>query len=150
MVMCTVAVFTAEPLLTPNNAAITLSTTGGQVQIAYTGILQAAEQLPGTWQLNSSGRAKRRYFFFRRNRPLQHTRTASRTFRSSLRRTARRDFPTGLEAWFTGEITIGQQTVPVDFRVRGNSSLQECPFPKLKFKVSRTDRVEHRFSMRAK
>ena len=27
--------------------------------------------------------------------------------------------------------------LPVTIRVRGNSSLQECPFPKLKFKVSR-------------
>jgi hypothetical protein len=30
--------------------------------------------------------------------------------------------------------------LPVSLRVRGNSSLQECPFPKLKFKVSREDR----------
>ncbi|MGZ8940218.1 MAG: hypothetical protein ACXW32_13505, partial [Limisphaerales bacterium] len=49
MVMCTVAALAAEPLLTTNNPAITLSTIGGQVQIAYTGILQAKEELPGTW-----------------------------------------------------------------------------------------------------
>jgi len=30
--------------------------------------------------------------------------------------------------------------LPVSLRVRGNSSLQECPFPKLKFKISKEDR----------
>lgn len=31
--------------------------------------------------------------------------------------------------------------LPVTMRVRGNSSLQECPFPKMKLKVSRENRV---------
>lgn len=35
---------------------------------------------------------------------------------------------------------MGSTTVSADLRVRGNSSLQECPFPKLKFKVSRANR----------
>ncbi|MGZ8940803.1 MAG: hypothetical protein ACXW32_16490, partial [Limisphaerales bacterium] len=54
--------------------------------------------------------------------------------------------PVREKPWFTGEFMIGQQTIPLELRVRGNSSLQECPFPKLKFKVSRTDRVGTPFS----
>lgn len=42
--------------------------------------------------------------------------------------------------WFDATLRIPGHTVPVSLRVRGNSSLQECPFPKLKFKVSREPR----------
>lgn len=43
--------------------------------------------------------------------------------------------------YFDGVLTLSGRDVPVTVRVRGNSSLQECPFPKLKFKVSRADRA---------
>jgi hypothetical protein len=36
--------------------------------------------------------------------------------------------------------------LPIQLRVRGNSSLQECPFPKLKLKVSRQDRADTPFA----
>ncbi|MBL9174115.1 MAG: hypothetical protein JNL10_11315 [Verrucomicrobiales bacterium] len=42
--------------------------------------------------------------------------------------------------YFDGSITLPGLTVPASLRVRGNSSLQECPFPKLKLKVSRANR----------
>ena len=38
--------------------------------------------------------------------------------------------------YFDGTLKMGELEVPVTLRVRGNSSLQECPFPKLKVKVS--------------
>lgn len=43
--------------------------------------------------------------------------------------------------YFDGSVVFGGKTVPVSLRVRGNSSLQECPFPKLKFKVSKEARA---------
>jgi hypothetical protein len=46
---------------------------------------------------------------------------------------------------FDGVLTLSGRDVPVTIRVRGNSSLQECPFPKLKFKVSRADRGDTPF-----
>ena len=51
--------------------------------------------------------------------------------------------PVREKPWFEGEVvlTIAGLERPVEVRVRGNSSLQECPFPKLKFKLSRADRA---------
>jgi hypothetical protein len=48
--------------------------------------------------------------------------------------------PRRLKPYFGGSVSIGNTTVNADLRIRGNSSLQECPFPKLKFKVSRANR----------
>jgi hypothetical protein len=42
--------------------------------------------------------------------------------------------------YFDGRLKIGSYDLPVTLRVRGDSSLQECPFPKLKFKVAKEDR----------
>lgn len=42
--------------------------------------------------------------------------------------------------YFDGSVTMAGTTVAASFRVRGNSSLLECPFPKLKLKVSREER----------
>jgi len=51
--------------------------------------------------------------------------------------------PVREKPWFEGEVALTAPGLerPIDVRVRGNSSLQECPFPKLKFKVSRADRA---------
>lgn len=49
--------------------------------------------------------------------------------------------PERLKPYFDGTLVLGGFTVPVSLRVRGNSSLQECPFPKLKFKVSKNNRA---------
>jgi hypothetical protein len=43
--------------------------------------------------------------------------------------------------YFDGVIELGGKSVLASLRVRGNSSLQECPFPKLKFKISKENRV---------
>ncbi len=42
---------------------------------------------------------------------------------------------------FDGRLQFAGYDLPVNLRVRGNSSLQECPFPKIKFKVSKEDRL---------
>jgi hypothetical protein len=42
--------------------------------------------------------------------------------------------------YFDAKLVMDGTELDVQLRVRGNSSLQECPFPKLKFKVSREER----------
>lgn len=49
--------------------------------------------------------------------------------------------PVREKPYFTGKVEIEGLEIPVSLRVRGNSSLQECPFPKLKLKVSKEDRT---------
>jgi hypothetical protein len=49
--------------------------------------------------------------------------------------------PNRQKPYFDGTLVLGRFTVPVSMRVRGNSSLHECPFPKLKFKVSKSERL---------
>lgn len=43
--------------------------------------------------------------------------------------------------YFPGSAQLTGFDVPLSLRVRGNSSLQECPFPKMKLKVSKEDRA---------
>ncbi len=54
--------------------------------------------------------------------------------------------PVREKPYFNGTVTVGPTTVPAQIRVRGNSSLQECPFPKLKIKVARADRTNTPFA----
>lgn len=49
--------------------------------------------------------------------------------------------PVREKPYFDGKIHVGGRELPATMRVRGNSSLQECPFPKLKFKVSKEVRL---------
>ena len=48
--------------------------------------------------------------------------------------------PVREKPYFDGTLLMPGLVLPVSVRVRGNSSLQECPFPKLKFKVSQENR----------
>jgi hypothetical protein len=49
--------------------------------------------------------------------------------------------PIRLKPPFDGIVTVPGFSRPATLRVRGNSSLQECPFPKLKLKVASDERV---------
>lgn len=49
-------------------------------------------------------------------------------------------------SYFDATVRMGTFQLPVTIRVRGNSSLQECPFPKLKLKVSKENRTVTPFS----
>jgi hypothetical protein len=49
--------------------------------------------------------------------------------------------PVRLKDYFLGTLVIPGWTLPASVRVRGNSSLQECPFPKLKFKIAKEARA---------
>jgi hypothetical protein len=48
--------------------------------------------------------------------------------------------------YFDATVKLGSLQLPATVRVRGNSSLQECPFPKLKLKVSKENRAGTPFS----
>ena len=43
--------------------------------------------------------------------------------------------------YFPGSAHVSGLDLPLSLRVRGNSRLQECPFPKMKLKVSKEDRA---------
>ena len=54
--------------------------------------------------------------------------------------------PVREKPYFDGILRMAGLELPVRIRVRGNSSLQECPFPKLKMKISTNDRKGTPFS----
>jgi len=49
--------------------------------------------------------------------------------------------PKRVKPYFDGALKMGTSELQVQLRVRGNSSLQECPFPKLKVKISPEQRA---------
>ena len=49
--------------------------------------------------------------------------------------------PVRKKPYFDATVSVAGYVLPVSLRVRGNSSLHECPFPKMKFKVSSEQRV---------
>ena len=136
------------------------NSTSGRIQVQFTGILESATALEGPWVslLTATspfepnlGQDRQ---FFRSSTPeasgIFATRSiATWTVSGPLQRhfdLAFAGVPDGIfppkreKPYFDGSITIPGLTVPASLRVRGNSSLQECPFPKLKLKVSRKDR----------
>lgn len=54
--------------------------------------------------------------------------------------------PARPKPYFDGVLNVAGTVIPVTIKVRGNSSLQECPFPKLKFKISRENRTNTPFA----
>ena len=138
---------------------IELTRESGQTRIQFSGTLQSSASLDGSWVdltnvanpyvLDPS--VGHRYF---RSREVQSIFASTGIVSFQLVGPLQDHFdlafagmPDGIfppvreKPYFEGTVSIGSQTIPVDLRVRGNSSLQECPFPKMKFKVSRTNRV---------
>ena len=151
--------FASEPLIATNAPLISLAREGGQVRIAYTGTLQWTANLGGSW--TDLTNASNPYFTdltgsqkFFRTRELGSIFSSEEVVTFSVTGPLQQHFdlafaglPDGIfppvreKPWFDGTLTIGSQEIPVELRVRGNSSLQECPFPKMKFKVSRSNRA---------
>jgi hypothetical protein len=148
-----------QPTSPENSPGIALTAVDGQVQVIYDGTLQVADTL-GSWSdLTNAANpyvvdprvgSGTKYFRARWGAGIF---SSAEILTLSVRGPLQEHFdlafaglPDGIfppmreKPWFAGEIAIGQQTIPVELRVRGNSSLQECPFPKLKFKVSRANR----------
>lgn len=151
----------------PETSAIGLEPTisivrqGAQTSIGYTGILQSAPAVIGPWAdltnapnpLVRDASGPQLYFRARQSGPASIFSSPSLTafqingplqahFEMAFAGLPDGIFPPVREKpYFDAFLTIGGQQIPIDLRVRGNSSLQECPFPKLKFKVSRVDRA---------
>lgn len=133
---------------------------GGPIQVQFTGVLESAPTVGGPWTALPSATSpfepdlKVDHQFFRTTAgdnagvfstaAIAHwtvTGPLQRHFDLAFAGTPDGIFPPKREKpYFDGSITLGALTVPASLRVRGNSSLQECPFPKLKLKVSRADR----------
>lgn len=140
--------------------AIQVLRDGDQVRIHFEGVLEAASEIAGPWQDVPAAVSPLAYepvgprTFFR-----VRTRTDESVFASSTVATlvlegpmqmhfdlAFAGIPDGIfpprrdKPYFPGSVWFAGFGLPAELRVRGNSSLQECPFPKLKFKVARADR----------
>ena len=149
----------SEPILATSEPSISVTRQGAQLNIAYAGTLQSAEAVDGVWNdvtnvanPHLTGVDGVRKFF--RARGLESVFSSDTVVSFSVTGPLQEHFelafagmPDGIfppvreKPYFQGTLTIGQQEIPVNLRVRGNSSLQECPFPKVKFKVSRADRA---------
>lgn len=141
--------------------ALNIVQEGGQLRIEFTGTLQAAGTVTGPWiDLTNTAppyigpatgpgrfyRSREQVSIFSTNSVVELAMTGPLQQHFELAFAGMPDgiFPPVREKpYFDGEIrmTVNGQEIPVSLRVRGNSSLQECPFPKLKFKVSRENRV---------
>jgi hypothetical protein len=149
----------AESLVATNGPTISLMKEGAQVRIAYTGILQWSSALGSGWSDLTNvpnpyvaDLSQAQGFF--RTRDIASIFGSEEIVSFSVTGPLQQHFdlafagmPDGIfppvreKPYFDGFITIGDEEIPVSLRVRGNSSLQECPFPKMKFKVSRAERV---------
>jgi len=138
---------------------INIQREASEIRIAFTGTLQSAGAVTGPWlDLTNvsnpytvdvtTGPA-----FFRSRHPdsiFASTSVIAMTLTGPLQKhfdLAYAGLPDGIfpplreKPAFDGIAQVPGFTTPVTLRVRGNSSLQECPFPKLKLKVGKDERV---------
>jgi len=133
----------------------------GKTKIAFTGILRSAETVLGPWQeitnadspyvVDMAG-AHRFYSAgsYGTNSIFSSRSVVALNLTGPLQihfDMAYAGLPDGMippvreKPFFDGTLTMPGWVLPVSVRVRGNSSLQECPFPKLKFKVAKEYRL---------
>jgi len=144
--------------LGPTVPGIAISRAGSQTVVTYTGTLQAATNLTGPWT-NVGGAisphlpAAIAQSTFYRTRSSESVFATNSVVSFSLTAPFQKYFelahagqPDGIippvreKPYFEGALSMAGLELPVSLRVRGNSSLQECPFPKMKFKVAKNDR----------
>lgn len=143
--------FVTEPGIAIEQAA-------GQVKITFLGQLQSADNVSGPWTdlvdaLSPYYPAPGGNYRFYRTRDPDSIFAATSVVALSLTGPFQTHFdlafaglPDGIfppkreKPYFPGDLKMAGFQVEVSVRVRGNSSLQECPFPKLKFKVSKENR----------
>jgi hypothetical protein len=138
---------------------IAITRDGAQVKIAYGGTIEAANTLNGPWipltnaanpLLEETTRASRFY----RAREGDSIFSSASVLNWGLTGPFQTNFnlayagtpdgifpPKRVKEYFDAQLTMAALQLPVTMRVRGNSSLQECPFPKLKLKVSKENRA---------
>jgi hypothetical protein len=145
-----------------SSPAVAIAQDADQVRITFAGILEAAADIHGPWLevagavspilVDPAGAGPR---FYRSREAAGDGVFSSRAvvdwiltgpFQSHFE-LAFAGLPDGIfpphreKPYFEGTLQMGGFEVPVAFRVRGNSSLQECPFPKLKVKIGREERA---------
>lgn len=154
----------SEPTALPSSLAapaLQIVQEAGQLRIDFSGTLQATDHITGPWLdlTNTTSPyvvppADARCFY--RSRELASIFATNSVVAMTVTGPLQQHFemafaglPDGIfppvreKPYFPGSLSVmveGRE-IPVTLRVRGNSSLQECPFPKLKFKVSKEDRV---------
>ena len=147
-----------ENPLSSSAASLSIGRSGELLSIRYTGWLESSESLQGPWLrvpeatspyiVDPSAPA----LFFRAiaSSDFFSTETVAKlVFQGPFQHhfdLAFAGLPDGIfppvreKPYFNGIMKYEGLVLPVRMRVRGNSSLQECPFPKLKVKISRTNR----------
>lgn len=141
------------------SATVAISREGAQVIITFTGTLQAADALGASWNdvpnaaspFNDNPVNAQRFYRTRGPDsifsshavvPLTMIGPFQTNFDLAFAGTPDGIFPPRREKpYFDATLKMTGYELPVSARVRGNSSLQECPFPKLKFKVSKERRA---------
>lgn len=139
---------------------LVFSREGSRVKLEFTGILQEAMGVLGPWA-DAAGAGSPwvvpaegvgRFYRVRSAQPagvFEDTSVAEWVIEGPMQRHFEYAFagmPDGIfpprreKPWFPGRLRLGGLELEVQCRVRGNSSLQECPFPKMKLKVSRAER----------
>lgn len=148
----------AENSNLPNSALLSIALRETGISIVFDGTLQSAESILGPWEevAGSSSPYETRLTgpqVFYRSVESGGFFATDAVVELMLRGLFQEHFdlasagiPDGIfppvrdKPYFDGNLEIGDLAWPVRLRVRGNSSLQECPFPKLKLKISRSDR----------
>ncbi|HYE32069.1 MAG TPA: hypothetical protein VEH27_11615 [Methylomirabilota bacterium] len=146
--------------------SIQLARTGEKIEVTFTGALQMSTNLGGAWLTLTNATSpfqveisSPRAFFRAAALPaasiFASTSVVQLTVTGPLQKhfeLAHAGMPDGIfpplreKPYFDGSITHEGATIPASLRVRGNSSLQECPFPKLKFKISSVNRAGTAFA----
>lgn len=143
-----------------NAPSIAIQRAGSQLRLVFTGTLQTTSSLSGPWSdltgaaspyLESTTPAPK--FYRARTAGVQSIFSSSSVVELIITGPLQEHFdlafagqPDGIfppireKPYFDGRLAMEGFDLPVSLRVRGNSSLQECPFPKLKFKVSKQAR----------
>jgi hypothetical protein len=150
----------AEPPGATNSPGIHLAREGAGVQLAFDGMLQEANSIAGPWRDVPEAASPWRLgltnspAFYRTRSIAPESIFLSRSVVEwSVTAPLQSNFdlafagvpdgfipPKRQKPYFEATLKMGASTLPVTMRVRGNSSLQECPFPKLKFKISKEQR----------
>lgn len=142
---------------------IAISRQASDARLTFGGILQSAPTPSGQWTdhaneispLVQTNEGTVRYFRTRRPEPIFASNSIIALVITGAFQThfemAHAGMPDGIfpparpKPYFDGSLNIAGTVIPVTVKVRGNSSLQECPFPKLKFKVNSQNRKDTPF-----
>ncbi len=143
-----------------NMPSIHLIREGTRAAIAFTGVLESSSNLDGPWSRMITAASPLAVdlglgqSYYRARSPempslFASTNAVGITLTGPLQThfdLAFAGMPDGIfppkreKPYFDAKLVMDGTELDVQLRVRGNSSLQECPFPKLKFKVSREER----------